>query len=91
MDLSHLGRKGLHMTPHGTGKLAINIIRKLKGLEQLSRVASSYSDETAANVHDVCTSKIGDNDSLLYTTSNFPRLMGYITVKLSLQRSRLGS
>ena len=32
IDLSYLGRKGLHMTPHGTGKLAVNIIRKLKCL-----------------------------------------------------------
>ena len=32
IDLSHLGRKGLHMTPHGTCKLAVNIIRELKGL-----------------------------------------------------------
>ena len=32
IDLLYLGRKGLHMTPHGTGKLAVNIIRKLKCL-----------------------------------------------------------
>ena len=29
---SHLGKKGLHMNPHGTGKLAINIINFLKSL-----------------------------------------------------------
>ena len=29
---SHLGRQGLHMNPHGTGKLAINIINVLKSL-----------------------------------------------------------
>ena len=28
----HLGRKGHHLTPHGTGKLAMNIIKKLKSL-----------------------------------------------------------
>ena len=27
-----LGKKGLHMTPHGTGRLAINFIRVLKTL-----------------------------------------------------------
>lgn len=27
---SHIGRKGLHMLPHGTGKLALNIIKRLK-------------------------------------------------------------
>ena len=29
----HLGRKGLHMNPYGTGKLAINLIRVLKTLK----------------------------------------------------------
>ena len=28
----HLGKKGLHMNPHGTGKLAINFINILKKL-----------------------------------------------------------
>jgi hypothetical protein len=32
IDWSHIGRKGLHLTPHGTGKLAVNIIKKLKSL-----------------------------------------------------------
>ena len=29
----HLGRKGLHMNPYGTGKLAINLIRVLNILK----------------------------------------------------------
>ena len=32
IDWIHLGRKGHHLTPHGTGKLAMNIIKKLKNL-----------------------------------------------------------
>ena len=32
IDWSHLGRKGHHMTPHGTGKLAVNFIKTLKSL-----------------------------------------------------------
>ena len=28
----HLGKKGLHLNDHGTGKLAINIIRTLQSL-----------------------------------------------------------
>ena len=29
---SHLGKKGLHMNPHGTGKLAVNFLKVLKSL-----------------------------------------------------------
>ena len=28
----HIGRKGHHLTSHGTGKLAVNIIKMLKRL-----------------------------------------------------------
>ena len=29
---SHLGRKGLHMNPRGTGRLALNMIKALRSL-----------------------------------------------------------
>ena len=32
ISLEHVGKQGLHLNPHGTGKLAVNIIKTLKQL-----------------------------------------------------------
>ena len=32
IGVQHLGKKGLHLTPYGTGRLAINYIKVLKSL-----------------------------------------------------------
>ena len=39
-------------------------------------MASSYSDESAANVHDVCTSNNGDNDSFTVYNIEFSQTNG---------------
>ena len=34
IETKHLGKKGLHMTPYGTARLAMNYIQVLKKLQQ---------------------------------------------------------
>ena len=70
IDLSHLGRKGLHMTPHGTGKLAVNIIKNVycNPLEWHLHIAMKPQLTYMTSARQNMVTMI----ALLYTTSTFP-------------------
>ena len=68
IERTHLGRKGLHMKPHCTGKLAVNIIHVLKSLQPQSKMVSSSGHEVLQNLTQKSNTEIEANISHLQTS-----------------------